>query len=573
MDLADSTASTSREYGTIITKLALPRPISSQTFRTLLIIDTTSEYQKALALLVQSLLKSGSHAIGEVVSFDALASEPDFHRTICIFFMELEQPFLKDIQHSTFGTLQTVLTTAKAVLWLSTGGGDLNGLPDVSIIDGLGRVLRLENEKLKFASVKIETQGQTLEHQARSIYMVMDNTDVQTTSQNYEASYIEIDDKFFISRIIDSSPLTESISVKALIQQSRVQPFGAGPPLKLSIGVTGILDTLHFVEDPKPLEPLLPDEVEIKVCAVGVNFKDLLQALGRVNGITFGNECAGTISRAGVCSGFKPGDRVCLSTTAAFNTYTRAKASGIASVPEEIALTEAAAIPTQFGAAYSAIHNIAHMQKGESILIHSGAGGTGQAAIQLAQLLDAEIFVTVGSDQKKQFLIDEYGIPEDHIFSSRNITFAKSLKRLTQNRGVDVVLNTLSGQGFLASWDCIAPYGRFVELGKKEIQSNAGLPMAPFLRNASFTAFEGSVVATERPWLSRSTIEAVLSLFVQRKVHVAKPLHVLSISDTQKAMRMLQSGNTIGKFVLQITDEAMVPVNNPSQPLGTSLIF
>ena len=573
-DLRSSVAIPNQAYSIIITKTALARPVSSETFRTLLIVDSRSTYQNEVACLVQACLKSEGHTVGQVVPFDSLTSEPNFHRTLCIFFMELERTCLKDLEPLTFEILRKVLSTSKGVLWLSSCGSDLNIIPETSIIDGMARAARLENEFLKFVSVKLGAQGQNPKHQAESIYKIMDSIDVQSTSQIYEPSYLEIEGKFLISRLIDTSLVSKSIYSRTLARQSQIQAFGVGPPLKLAIGVTGMLDTLHFVEDLKVLEPLPPDEVEIKVHAVGVNFKDLLQALGWVNGTTFGNECAGVIHRAGQDSSFKPGEKVCLSTTAAYGTFTRAKAAAVARVPQGMLLTEAAAIPTQFGAAYGAIHHLARMRRGESILVHSGAGGTGQAAIQLAKLLDATIFTTVGSNDKKEFLIKEYGIPEDHIFNSRDTLFAKSIKRLTDNRGVDVILNTVPDEGLLASWNCIAPYGRFVELGRKDIQSNANLPMGPFLRNASFHFFEGSIIATERPELSKSILESVLSLFSQDKIHIPKPLQILSISEVQEAMRMIQSGNTIGKLVLEITDDAMVSVStwNKSLKISTDIL-
>lgn len=558
LELADYSDDMGREYGTLITTAVTSCPASVEPLKIYLVIDTASTHQQALAHSIQSSM--GSEGRCEILSWNDWVAERSFRRTVCVFFLELEHPLLRDIQSSDFDKLRNLLPTAKGVLWLSNGGGNLGSSPDVSIVDGLARVLRLENETLKFVTAKLETSMQSLELQVRSILKILNGTDFETNDQNYESAFLEVNNQLLISRLIDHNDLTEHVHSKSLPQQSALRKFGERCPLKLAVRFPGLLETLHFVEDSTPMKPLGPEEVEIKVHAVGLNFKDLLQALGRVGGSTFGNECAGIVHRAGADSAFEPGDRVCLATTAAFNTFTRANAAAVARVPEGITLIEAAAVPTQFGTAYIAIHHLAHMQNGESILIHSGAGGTGQAAIQLAKCLSAEIFVTVGSDKKKQFLIDEYSIPEDHIFYSRDTSFAKGIKRLTQNRGVDVVLNTLSGEGLLASWDCIASYGRFVELSKMDIQANASLPMAPFLRNVSFTCLEGSVVANERPRLARSAIEAVLELFVQKRARVAKPLHVYSISETEKALKMLQSSKSVGKIVLEISSEAIVPV-------------
>ena len=545
----------------IVTTFGLTSSVSQEDYTTLLVVDKSSEYQVQLASLIKSRLASYKTNAVEQVSVEDLASIPSFAKTICVFFVEIERAFLKDISPIAYDAIRRPLATAKAVVWLGGGGGDLNASPDFALIDGLSRVLRVENEDLKFISAKLETGVDNIKERSSSIFNILTSIDVQGNTQNYEANYIEIGGKMHICRLVENSLLTEEIYSKTLPQQTRVQEFGSGPPLTLSIGVPGMLDTFRFIEDHTTSSPLSADEVEVKVHATGLNFKDLLQALGRVNGTKFGNECAGVIHRAGANSGFQTGERVCLPILGSFSTFVRAKAVVVARVPDKISMVEAATVPIQFGTAYCSIHELARMQKGESILIHSGAGGTGQAAIQLAKFLDAEIFATVGSEDKRQFLIEEYGIPEDHIFYSRSTNFADSIKRLTNGRGVDVVLNSLSGDGLMSSWECIAPYGRFIELGRREMQANTGLPMGPFLRNASFIPFEGAMFAVDRPMLCRSSAEAVLSLFAQKKAQPPQPLQVSNIADIQKTMRLLQTGNTMGKFVMEITHDAQVPVS------------
>ena len=161
-------------------------------------------------------------------------------------------------------------------------------------------------------------------------------------------------------------------------------------------------------------------------------------------------------------------------------------------MPEEIFLTDAAAIPAKSGLAWAVIHDIARIQTGESILIHAAAGGTGQAAIQIARYLVATVFVTAGSQSKKQLLIDEHGIAEAYIFYSRDTRFAKGINRMIKGRGVDVVIKSLTGESLVASWECIASYGLSIEIGKRDIASNAKLPMFSFCKNASFIGFDAS---------------------------------------------------------------------------------
>ncbi|KAI4214948.1 MAG: hypothetical protein LQ351_002663 [Letrouitia transgressa] len=165
---------------------------------------------------------------------------------------------------------------------------------------------------------------------------------------------------------------------------------------------------------------------------------------------------------------FAPGDYILCLATNTYQTYARTLEDCAAKVPDGLSLTEASALPIVFCTAWIALCDTARLQQGESVLIHAGAGGTGQAAIQITQYLGAEIYVTVGSDKKKRLVIDSYMIPEDRIFFSRNRSFAQGIMRIAQGRGVDVVLESLAGEGLRASWECVAPLGRFIEIEKRD---------------------------------------------------------------------------------------------------------
>ena len=214
-------------------------------------------------------------------------------------------------------------------------------------------------------------------------------------------------------------------------------------------------------------------------------------------------------------------------------------------------LDEAAAIPLVFMTVLYSLNHVARLSSGENILIHAAAGGVGQAAIQVAQLAGAEIFATVSSIEKRDWLVSEYGIAEDHIFSSRDLLFVKGIKRMTQGRGVDVVLNSLSGEALRRSWDCIAPFGRFIELGKRDIAANGRLQMAPFLHNAMYYGMDMAEIMWLKPHVAVALIEEAFSLFVQGKIHTARPLTIYSYADVEKAFRQLQSGRVMGKIILK----------------------
>lgn len=153
-----------------------------------------------------------------------------------------------------------------------------------------------------------------------------------------------------------------------------------------------------------------------------------------------------------------------------------------------------------------------------------------------------------------------YGIPEDHIFYSRDTSFAEGVKRQTSGRGVDLVLNSLAGEELMASWGCIAPYGRFLEIGKRDILSNKKLPMLQFARNISFAAIDIAAMIRERPHLIQKCLKPVVELVAQKRIRIASPLRVFDVHQVEDAFRYLQSGLNAGSVALNIAEDATVPV-------------
>lgn len=527
----------------------------------ILVADLRSTSQVNVAQQLKAALLSEKSLSCQVLVLEDAAALADKGRFTFIFLVELEWSLLSNLSLKTYSALQEILTSSKGVLWVSDSGGVSPKRPEYAIVSGLSRVLRNENPERPFATLALNVQGSVTKKQLDDVYRVFRIIQSAVEPLSYEPEFVEIDGCLNIPRVVQSSKLSEELFSRSLPQQSTIRSFRDSPPLKLTIESPGLLDTLRFAEDEDHRKPMASDEVEVEVQAVGMNFRDCLMALGRVPGSSFGSECAGVVTRVGERCDLLPGDRVVMSTAETFKTFTRANAHHAFRINDGMSFLEAASIPSQFGTAWQAVHELARLKKDESILIHAGAGGTGQAAIQVAQCLGAEVFATVGSEAKKQVLMNEYGIPEDHIFYSRDTSFAKGIMRVTDNKGVDVVLNSLAGDSLVASWECIASYGRFIEIGKKDVLSNSKLPMYPFRRNASFICFDGYAWQLERPVQAREVFQIIFDLFAQRKLHAVRPLHAYNISRVEEAFRLMQDGKTAGKIVLEITPEAQVPVS------------
>lgn len=232
----------------------------------------------------------------------------------------------------------------------------------------------------------------------------------------------------------------------------------------------------------------------------------------------------------------------------------------IVKIPSGISLSDAAAVSVNFATSYIALHNVARIQSGETVLIHSASGGTGQAAIQIAKNAGATVFVTVGSESKRKLLMDVYNIPESNIFSSRTTLFSKMIKLRTGGKGVDVILNSLAGESLLASWKCIAPYGRFLEIGKRDILSNQKLPMLKFLDNVTFSGVDLAVMSVERPAVCTAALNSVFASIQEGKLHPSQPINVYGVGEMEKAFRIMQTGQHVGKMVLEMRAHDQVKV-------------
>ena len=172
-------------------------------------------------------------------------------------------------------------------------------------------------------------------------------------------------------------------------------------------------------------------------------------------------------------------------------------------------------------------------------------------SIQMSQLLQADIYITVGCEERRSLLKSTHGILEEMILSSRNNSFAQDFERMTQGRGVDVILNSLSGEGFKSSWECISPFGRFVEVGKQAIESNGNLPLAHFARNASFAAVDLAGINRKRPKLLQELLQSMIGLIHNGDLRTAQPTPLFPVSKISQALRFLQSGRNNGKTVIE----------------------
>ncbi|KAL8698413.1 MAG: hypothetical protein Q9224_001862 [Gallowayella concinna] len=476
--------------------------------------------------------------------------------------LALDTPFWSDMTEDDLKTMQKMIASARGLLWVTRGAQAAN--PAMNMVNGFARTIRIENAGLRFVTLDLDEQQVKREAQMiDTIIKVFKHTFVQDNEAKFfdDLEFTEMDGVLQISRALLDRKKDQFIMRETYEPAAEPQQFHQpGRPLTLAVGQIGLLDSIHYVDDEEVLAPLKRNEVEISIATVGMNFIDIMMSLGQIPlSRRLGQECSGTISAIGQdVHDLAVGDRVCAMATGSYGNFVRTSQYWAVKIPPDMDFNDAASIPIIFCTAHYALTDVARLSKGESVLIHAAAGGVGQAAIMLAKIAGAEIYVTVGSSDKKRLMLEEYSIPEDRIFSSRDTSFKKELMAMTGDRGVDVVLNSTSGDILQQSWQCLAPLGRFVEIGKRDFVQNSNLEMNQFLQSVTFAGVDLGVFGQNRPLAFHRVLSEMVDLHSRKVLESIKPLNVFPISEMQKAMRMMQSGKHIGKIIINCTGDQVV---------------
>ncbi|MGO9697996.1 MAG: SDR family NAD(P)-dependent oxidoreductase [Xanthobacteraceae bacterium] len=325
--------------------------------------------------------------------------------------------------------------------------------------------------------------------------------------------------------------------------------------LRLEKGVEGGLNRVAW--SPRVRVGPGANEVEVEVAATGLNFRDVMWTLSVLPdemfedgyaGPTLGLEFSGRIARVGAAvEGLRVGDDVVGLAGGAFSTHVVVDGDHVAGVPSTMSRENAATVPVAFLTAYYGLISCADLERGEWVLVHGGAGGVGLAALQIARWRGARVIATAGSVEKRELVL---ALGAEHAFDSRSGGFVDDVMRVTEGRGVSVVLNSLAGEAMERSIGLLQPFGRFVELGKRDYLANTAVGLRPFKRNLSYFGVDLDQFLRERPEASRRLFAQVLGLF-SSGVLSPLPYSVFDAEHTAEAMRFMQHSGHVGKILIR----------------------
>lgn len=420
--------------------------------------------------------------------------------------------------------------------------------PAQAPITGLARVAAIEHRELRVTQVDVDSRiGASL---------IVD----ELLGADVEHEVVLRGDARFVPRLtrLDTHDRAESVTVRISDEGSH--------SYRLESARTGVFDDLSLQLNPR--DPPGPGQVEIRVLAVGLNFLDVLKALNMAPGLPegadfFGMECSGRVVAVGAgVTDVRVGDEVIALDTSAsgcFRAFLTTSATSVFPRPAALSFEEAATIPIAYQTAYYALCDLGRIRAGESVLIHSAAGGVGLAAVNIAKARGAVIFATAGTEEKREYL-RSLGI--EHVMSSRTLDFADEIMRDTNGRGVDLVLNSLAGEAIPKSLGVLATGGRFLEIGKRDIYADSQIGLLPFQRNLSFFAVDLLRMRLEKPQVVEELTRDI-ARFIHDGTFRPLPFTTFPASRVADAFRYMAQGKHRGKIVITLTEPDVTVQSTP----------
>nr|ALQ32752.1 putative polyketide synthase [Fusarium anthophilum] len=492
------------------------------------------------------------------------------NQDVIISLLELEKPFFSSISVAQLESFQRVVAGlgTTEMIWITRPaqhGLSASDDPGFGLSLGLARTLRSE-QSLAITTLEIDqVNDASLKAVVNLVISVLDHQEDGAESTR-GATTMDPDREYVVDNGVVKVARYHPVSLTQELASRASKPEA----VTLEIGRMGLLQTLGWV--PFPTSDPGYGEVTIEPRCAGLNFRDVLLCMGVVEatGVGIGLEGSGVITKVGAgVSGLQPGDRAFYLADNCFSTQITISAQRCAKIPSQLAFEDAATMPCVYATVIHSLLDVGGLRPGQSILIHSACGGIGIAALNLCRNIEGlEIYTTVGNEEKVQYLVDNFGLPRSRIFNSRDASFLYDIRAATEGHGVDLVLNSLSGELLHASWQCVAPYGKMLEIGKRDFIGKARLEMDLFEANRSFIGID---LARFDSASCQKLLERTAAMIEADSIQSIKPVKVFDASDAEGAFRYMQKGVHLGKIVVSIPPQSSTLLPVSPRPLQVKL--
>ncbi|KAJ5310606.1 uncharacterized protein N7443_003067 [Penicillium atrosanguineum] len=455
---------------------------------------------------------------------------------IIISLIDLEKNFVSEMDEPEYKSLKKMLMEYQNILWVTP---DPRDEPFANMSMGLLRTVRWERDADGSNIVTLaiaDSKGVSSNVVAINIRKIVERQFLEQNDDDRHGEYHLKDSTIYIGRLCEWKKADNFLTMQSSNLALEMKKLC---DLEKPIKLVSESNDLHWIVDDSHQTPLSDTEIEVEVHAVGLNSYS--------NAAGLSNEASGIVKKAGgAVEGLALGDRVNFLSAEAtcFRTLARVDQTLAIRLPENVTFEVAAGLSSNYTAALYSLREVARLSEDDTVLIHSGASALGQSAIQYAKMIGAKIYTTVSKPEDRSFITSNYGIPNDHVYSSGDLSFARGIMRSTKGAGIDVIFNTLTGEALQESLSCIAPFGRFIEASSKKSRNNTTIELTSLERNVTMSSIDMSLLIKQRPKVVRRLLRDTLKLFSEGKigqVHRTAVMDFTQIKDTVQALRDNQS--------------------------------
>lgn len=540
-----------------------------------LVHDPHNEAQFRAANSIQALLRKSGKMSSRLCTSVELESLDISNCDLIIFLVEIDAMFLDSITEGNYKSLKMAMVRANSVIWVARADVRDPHHPRQHLALGLGRAWMSEDTARKFIHLTMENSSSPTYGDGSQLVLKLVQRIVELPVEAIESNYSVINGELQICRVCDNDSMDAMISETLRPRHNERVCIGDGRDIALEMS-PGHLESLVWIETDTSdgeaskhdaQDNLQADEVCVSVKAIGLTFRDHLIANAQLDAVNLGTECAGIVSQAGSQSGFQPGDRVCLISTFTGRSVVRARAGAVFMIPTAMTFAEAASLPVSQCIAYHALVNSARLQAGDVVLVLHGASCVGQMLIQLAVKRGARVLVTVTSTTKAEFLRDHLHIPEAQIFRTGHLPLPRRIEMATNGRGVDVVVgpisNTDSSGSLVDLSSCLGPCGKLIDTSlHAAVQPTYHFSRRSLVTNMSSTSINLIDLLRMAPDVAHNTFrDSMREALNDCNLVLPQPRHEFTASEVQSAFAHLQDPGQMGKRVIVLDPDMVVPVS------------
>ena len=547
----------------VVTATAANDGAKSQIYGEALIVRPIDAGQELSALMTNIVGRLSTLGFNTAIVDLCTAAELAMESCLVINMLEIKEPLLSRMGLADFDAIKSLVLRSKCVLWMTMGGVMTGEIPQMNMASGFARTMRLETDSPNFATLDLGplshlNQTATYTEYADAVGKVALTLCEEASEPSFEREFAYHDGHLYVPRVSPLEDMNDWMNEPdEQLRPEIVSLDQIGHPVQIAWQTEGDVGDLYFKKDLATLDPIGENSVQIEVKASALNGPDLVSPTENM-----GFECAGVITKLGknVCH-LRRGDRVMAIGPGCHRTTVVTSEDLCQRMPESLSFEQGASIPIAYSTAYLALVRTANAKTHESVLIHESPDGIDQAAAEIALHLGAEVFILTNSSEKRAFMTERLQIDETHVLAVDNVELSKSLMRLTEGKGMDVIIGYSQGETMRQSWHCIAKFGRFVNLRTSGGPANTmELDMRPFERSATFSSVDVMNLLQCYPNEVSRILREVRCLLDQAIISPISKITSYNYSRSLEGFENLRSGNMLGKAVLSPRGEDLVPV-------------